>query len=347
MITKKSFSIIAFSIDSSRKIEIEFDFREYQYVTAQLSFAEDAFVSKHLKCLNTKTELTIINKAFFLFQFKKFIRTMTIKITIRGIDTNKHRTKKYVISSIYFREKNDQRREMRICIGKKIHLIEDLKTKILIETNVLISKKFVLNFEKSIAVMKNCSVIIFIMTKRHFKLTINHVVNFKNAIIVFSHFQIRAEIHHFDFSNKDSIFESNEINVSRYVHMIYTEISNVLIRNDEEKFIKISRNFCLRRVMKIDFSNVYQMNSEVMNLIMRKSESFYRKAYFRKLLRVCMTAVTTENDFLIKQFISDSVSINFVQIILDIIVSNVQKSFIFQTKKKSSFTITSFISFVN
>lgn len=104
MINFELFSILIFSVDFSRNIKIDFEFRNYQYATTRLSFSTN--VSEKFKCLNIETILIIIDKKKFLFQFKKSIRTMITKIIVCEIDANKHRIKKYVTISIFFRKTN-------------------------------------------------------------------------------------------------------------------------------------------------------------------------------------------------------------------------------------------------
>lgn len=246
-----------------------------------MSLTKNVFISERLKCLNIEIDLIIINKTFFLIQFKKSVRIMTTKITIRDIDFEKHRTKKYVISFIFFREKNSAKREIRLCIRKKIHLMNDFKANILIETDVFISEKFILNFEKKIVIIKNCVVTVSIIAKRHFKFIINYVISFKNSIIVFSHFQTQVKIYYLSLSNeRNFFFESNNFSFNLYAHVINSETAKILMRNDKNKFVKMSQNICLKRMTEIKFSNAYQMIDKAMNLVKKKIKNVSSKDLF-------------------------------------------------------------------
>ena len=69
-----------------------------------------------------------------------FIRTIIAFIFVRNVDVVKHMSNKYIIVQIYFfNEKNSV--SMRIIIIKKIHLIDNLKINILININLIESKK--------------------------------------------------------------------------------------------------------------------------------------------------------------------------------------------------------------
>ena len=282
-----------FSVDFNQNLKTDFEFRNYQYVTIQFFLIESAL--KQSNCLNTEANFIITDKTFFLFQFKKSIRIMTIEITVRNIDANKYRTKKYVICFIYFRDTNDQRRKIRVCIRREIHLMKELKINVLIETNILTSKKFVLNFKKNETSIKSCSVIISIMFKRHEKI-INQIINFKEMIIISSHFELQIRIHKFNFFEKRNfLFESKNVDFDVYVHIVRAETSNVLIRNEQSRSFRISRNARLDRIMKMKYSNVYHATDDVIDLVIRKSEFFHRKIYFHKLLKSYLSVFEIES----------------------------------------------------
>ena len=50
---------------------------------------------------------------------------------------------------------------------------------------------------------------------------------------------------------------------------------NIFVKNDNDKIVQISRNCRVKRIIELDFSNVFQMhvdeNNDVVELAMRKS----------------------------------------------------------------------------
>ena len=44
------------------------------------------------------------------------------------------------------------------------------------------------------------------------------------------------------------------------------------MRNDEEKAVQLSRNCRIKRITEINFSNAFQINSEVHDLIIKSSK---------------------------------------------------------------------------
>ena len=71
-----------------------------------ISFVENNALTS--KCVDFEAEITLTDTKFFKFQIKDriSIKTMTILITMRNLETNKHSTDQYAITSIYFNEKN-------------------------------------------------------------------------------------------------------------------------------------------------------------------------------------------------------------------------------------------------
>ena len=98
-------AIVSFRIDFNKNIEIEYEFRDWQYVIAQLSLTENA--SDTSKCIDSRVEITFANTKFFKAQIKNFvsIQIMIIFITVRNLEANRHSSNKYVIVSMYSKAK--------------------------------------------------------------------------------------------------------------------------------------------------------------------------------------------------------------------------------------------------
>lgn len=204
---------------------------------------------------------------------------MIVSITIRDINTNKHYSNEYAVAIVYFRGIDETKQEVRADFIKKIHLINELKAKILIETDILISKKFILNFKNNTIVIENCQMTIFITIKRKANAKIDRIVNFKKIILIFSHTMLSIKIHHLNISTKKIfLFESNDVNFSMYVHMIDSRIAIIMIRNEKNISIRIPRNFRLKRTIELNYSNAFQIANDVENLTIKYLKSFHKKS---------------------------------------------------------------------
>ena len=99
----------------------------------------------------------------------------------------------------------------------------------------------------------------------HIKKTI--VLSFRNQKIIF--------LHHFIdelFVNRDFLFEFDESNFILNIHIINVDIKIVLIINNSNTIVKISRNFRLNKLIEFDFSQTYHLNEfeNVVELIKRR-----------------------------------------------------------------------------
>lgn len=198
------------------------------------------------------------------------------------------------------------------------------------------SKQLILNFVKKKTTIENCDVIIAVQSKRHSKIKINHVMILKKTNVILSHLQQQVKIHHLNISKKiDYFFESNEVNFSLYVHVINVKTFKIVIQNEENKLIKISKNFRLKRATKLNFFNAYDViKNNVMNLINKQFKQFHKKIYFHKLFWILMNVVQTKNNIeikIIQKKHDQCFSINFVEF-----------ESIRQTKKKLSFMMQIF-----
>lgn len=90
------------------------------------------------------------------------IRIMTTFITIRDFKTNKHLIDQYAIISMYFKNKDNLDKEIRIMIIKKIHLINNLKINILLKNDILSSKLIDISMLTTTIYIESCNMTISI-----------------------------------------------------------------------------------------------------------------------------------------------------------------------------------------
>ena len=274
--------ILRFNIDANKNIETDYDFKKWQYTSIEIAlFSNTKFSSE---CLNTKTEIILIDINFFKTQCKNIsIRIMIFFIIVRNSNVNKHSTNKYVIIFMYFSNIDKNENSVKTLIIREIHLIENLKANVLIDNDVLNFEKFDIFISTSSAYIENCNVIIFI--------SVNNRLNSKTisihaikTIIISSKSKQTIFIHKISLSNRHYIFESANANFSIYSHIVNTITNVILIRNDENKFVKIFRNFHLNKLIKFDYFNVYLINNDLYDLIVRKSKSEHKAFWFQKIL---------------------------------------------------------------
>ena len=101
----------------------------------------------------------------------------------------------------------------------------------LLETNLIKSKKIDINMSKKTIYIKSCNVIAFLKIKISRNI-VQTSIYIKKTIVVFSYFEIVLSMHYITISiNKNFLFESNELNISLYVYLTNANFKNILIRN--------------------------------------------------------------------------------------------------------------------
>ena len=178
---------------------------------------------------------------------------MIFFITVRDLKANKHSIDKYVVCSVYFSniEKNDN--NILLEIIKKTHLIDNLKTNLLIENDVLNCELIdIFTFTNS-TLIETCNVTILITTQFKFISQIKFIHPIK--INILAHSEIVIFIHRITIFDRDYMFEFKIINLSIYAHIIDSNTITILIRNENDKLIHISKNFRLKNLIELDYLN--------------------------------------------------------------------------------------------
>ena len=278
--------IIRFKIDFNKNIETDYEFRKWQYVIAMINLHKDDKFD--IDCLNTEIDVTLADEKYFRTKFKNVsIRIMTISIIVRELKVIKHTINKYACCFMYFAEKKDDR-SIFVEVIKEIHLMKNLKTNLLIENDVLNSELIDISTFTNSVFIESCEVIISICIKirSFFQIRAIHAIN----TVISSRSKLAISIHKITTFERNYMFESKEIkNISIYAYIMNVDTSSILVRNEEDKSIRISRNFCLSDLIELEYSNVLQINTEHANLTLKISKSIHKQSWFAKILKFCVS----------------------------------------------------------
>ena len=124
-----------------------------------------------------------------------------------------------------------------------------------------------------------------------FETSIIKFIHLRKIIIIFSYLKTLIKTHHltvFDFRN--FFFKFNEINsLIVYAHLINMFTKKILFQNKFNRLIKISRNYHLKKFIKLKFINVYYIdngnNFKNRNFAAKQFRSKYRKINSKKSLQ--------------------------------------------------------------
>ena len=292
-----------------------------------------------------------MNYAFFKSQtFDTFIRIIISSLKIRDFNNKMHETWKYVITNIYLFDTKNSKKVISI-FRREIHLIENLKTNMFFDNNVINSKKIVFDVTKKFVVINNIDVII-ILKSRLIKNVVSKLVYLRKLIIVSIRIKMIVNVHNACLSkNKNFLFEFNNdvIKLIIYAHFVNVFTFSILIDNNKNYSIKIFKNARLDKIIKIDFSNVFQIktNENVRFLIVKQFKITYRNDWFKKLIFVCVVAYVVVVIISFKIFVLQKFFIIVIEIkkLFAIVVNFVVFNISIIVKIKKIFVINLFSSF--
>ena len=148
----------------------------------------------------------------------------------------------------------------------EIHLMNDFKTNMLIDVDVLKSQKMFLNFEHNIFIIINCKIKMTINSMNRFKFHIKRIIrNQKNLIVLFDEIIKMSMIFHDElFTNKDFFFEfqcveylNHDENV--FAHIIDFDLFFVHVNNIIDLSITLSRRARLSFVIEYNQQSCFQI----------------------------------------------------------------------------------------
>lgn len=200
--------VIVFTMNSRKNVDIKYDFLDWSYARARVELSLN-FELEHVY-FDIDFSIVLMNRQFFKTQFDAFIRKMTISISIRDLRTTKHVSNEYVIVSLFFSSKNKENNVVMTKITREIYLVDDFKINILIDNDLLDSKRITIDVTKKFAYIESCDVIVDIEIKT-IRIVVHERVHARKVVDVSSRSKMIILVHHTTIStNRDFLFESND-----------------------------------------------------------------------------------------------------------------------------------------
>lgn len=299
--TAKSLSyqrIITSEKDSNKDVGTGYGFRGWKYATAMVSLtSSQTDYNPKSCCLDSGAGVTLVDQGFFKSQCKGTIpiKTMATPITVRGIGSSQHQTDQYAIVPMMFEGTQDEEKVFA-CIYREVHLVKELKANLLIGTDILGPEEVILDLGLGKAYLGSCKVSIPILVKSRSNSPngIQRPVHIQKTTIIPPRSIQAVPIHHIQHvpTNREYLFEPDNVNFAIYAHLISTDTSSILVRNNENTTLTIPRNFKLGHLVELDYPHAFHAGGEdIAELGLRRPKSEHKEAWFKKLLRYCTVAM--------------------------------------------------------
>ena len=223
---------------------------------------------------------------------------MTSSLRVRSIDAITHETNEYVKISVYFSEikKNKQ---VLTCVTREIHLMKDLKTNLLIENAFLRLEDFVIDISNRKITIISCDVTIDFFIKQR-ELYVKRNIHAIESIFIFSESKIDISVSFSVFKDRNFLFESSKkIDVTLFHHIVDFHFNKLIVRNDFQRTVQISKNFCLKSITKMIYDDCFQVAANEIHRAM-KTFKFTQNivTMFTSLIKSISTmTIKTKNQF--------------------------------------------------
>lgn len=137
-------------------LENDNNFCHWNYLEAQIQFSPSALESTNI-CLDTGCGSTLADEAWILSQIPKSeIQHMEVLLQVQGIGSNLHITSKYVFTLIYFLAVDEAGQAILAEIKTEIHIVKDLKARMLIRNNVFVPEGFAIDLKDQKTKIHSC-----------------------------------------------------------------------------------------------------------------------------------------------------------------------------------------------
>ena len=235
-------------------------FREYHYVTTLIKKTSNEKTKGC--CLNTNCSLLIDEQAYINKIFSNAeVRQLVTSLSIRDIKNTIYSSNKYIVIDVFINnyiKKNNKRISAIDKFLIEIHIVDDLKTNLLLSNNVFKAQRAAININTQTATLANCNnliVSINITTKKNAdqKRIVKIKVDFKvsTEIIV----KVSIFFHDSLFNDRNFLFEpqcqqplNHESDV--FAHIVNATINYVIIRNTNQLLIILRKRSWLDTLMK-------------------------------------------------------------------------------------------------
>jgi len=236
-------------------------FKGWRYATTLTQLTSEE--KNELICLNTECIMSLVNREFLMKQaLKTIIKWMLLLIQIKGIEAETHQCEKYTNLAIYL--SGDKIRT--IIIEWEVHIVKDLKMKMLVSLDILSPEKIFIMMNNIEAVIKSCNNIRVPLTVHSWLANqVKKIILSEKTISISSRSYVTVNVVKTSLSkNQDLLFKlkCQQRDSLIYAHIVDHTLSAVQVQNDTDMPLIILRKTCLSHVIEYEADGCYLANSK-------------------------------------------------------------------------------------
>jgi len=266
-----------------------YGFKGWRYATALTQLTSEE--KDELICLNTECTMSLVNREFLMKQaLKTTIKRMPSPIQVKGIGAGTHQCEKYADLAIYL--PGDKTRTA--VIEQEVHIVKDLKAKMLVGLDILGPKKISIMMNNTEAVIKSCNNIRVPLTVHSWLANqVKKTILSEKTISIPPRSYATVNVVKTSLpKDQDLLFkpECQQGDSSVYAHIVDHTLSAVQVQNDTDMPLVILRKTRLGHVVEYEADGCYLADSKDAELA--ASIKINQANWVRTCFREVLTAAT-------------------------------------------------------
>ena len=273
-------------IKSNQSRESEYASRNWKYAIIKVVFLEESESQIDMKAendvLNSECQISMRDREFIKKQISDVVyHKLSSLISIREVKRKTVMSFEWIFAKLMFEKALNDVLVLTI-ITIEIHIIEILKTNLLIVIDVLVLEQMIINFEKQQLHIESCDefrTIISIKAREnsHIKRIVR--IKFITQISLKSTTRVSVSYHESISENRNFLFESQytqnlEIDDEIYAHVVDNSLFFILVSNNLNKSISFSRRVKLSSVIEYNQDECYITSANEEYLVKRSNWKF-------------------------------------------------------------------------
>ena len=246
-----------------------FGFRGWHYATVEARLCTPSGLDYAI-CLDTGCTMSLIDRTFLTEAAPDIpTRRMASPISVRGLGTTNHNTNEYVLLRIYIPGLDGR----LALIERELHVVDDLRAKVLIGIDVLGPEGIILDMGRRIATIYSCDAIqaaLTIIPRTNQRL--RRAIISQQATVIPPRTIAKIPIRRPENlpQDRDLLFQPSYNSTTKklqktgaiYAHIVDCNMTHIQIQNYSNNSINIPMNTRLGTLMEYDADGCYQVDPE-------------------------------------------------------------------------------------
>ena len=188
---------------------------------------------------------------------------MSTPIKFRGIDASKHESSEFTALSLYFPGKNAVGDLVYAALRCEIHLMEGLRTNLLVGNDIMSLEAMVINLEKKTAIIGTCGISIDENARQRGQFLTKKLLTNQDSVIS-PRSEAIISLKNLPLpDDQDFLFHpAPQANLTLYSHIMNYEISKIIVKNASDLLFCVPRRHKLGHLLDMTYDNCFFIDTK-------------------------------------------------------------------------------------